>query len=511
MKLSNVSILIVLLSILTSIVTIWPMVRSGVRGVFYTVDPDVQYLSNSFSYIEKGTIQYDVHPGTPTIMLHAFVLWPVRIYAKIIEHQSFMTWTFNNVGWVYFYIRIFQTLWFGTAMGIFLLAIYNFSGSAWILLPTWLGLFTFTVFPYFGSTIVPETTSFFLVAVWLLIFTKVRSRITIRNILTLSIITGVAVANKFSNLILMPITIFLVGYIPEMELRKLFKYMATSALMIILTFFVATWLIRRSYVGLWSWVSVLASTTGTHGGGDRSIFDLTAYLASSSSLVHREWWPVLIIILTLATLMGMIARKKIRINDPICIVGCMAVIAAIVYAKFPLSHYQIANFALIVFVGSVVMSRLPRLVALIFLIALISPASKNLTNYGRTSLEMMSKASILENYVGRHPASKGTLWEWARNKDFSFLWSRDWAHGVFDKELSLYRPNLLVITSDMDKIKINNRMLKEVFEVCWDKFYVQSVTAPAFLTKYAGRNLKYTKIPDIEDVGLIESNHCQND
>jgi hypothetical protein len=262
---------------------------------------------------------------------------------------------------------------------------------------------------------------------------------------------------------------------------------------------------------MWSWVSVLASTTGTHGGGKQAIFDLTAYISSSSSLVHKEWWPTLIVVVSLMVLLWIMAKKKIKVTNPICIVGFISLFAAIIYAKFPLSHYQVTNFALIVFVGSVAISKLSRLMALIILIVLISPTLTNLINYGQTSLMMMNKAAILERYVDQHPSQKGILWEWARNRDFSFLWGRDWAHGVFDKELSRYRPNLLAITSDMSKIKINNREWKEVFEVCWDKFYVQSVTAPAFLAKYADRKLKYSNIPQIDDIGLIESLHFQDD
>lgn len=511
MRSSNAFFLIILLSILTSVITIWPMVKSGVSGVFYTIDPDVQYLSNSFSYIEKGQIQYDVHPGTPTIILHAISLWPLRIYTKLINHQTFMYWTFNNVSWVYYYVRIFQSLWLGVAMGIFLMAIYVYSGSMRLLVPVWLGLFTYTVFPYFGSTIVPETTSFFLVSLWLLVFSLKHKRLTLGNLLTLSLISGVTIANKFSNLTLLPLTVLLAGYVPKLDFKKWLKYTSTSILAMVISFFVVTWPIKSSYAGLWSWVSVLASTTGTHGGGKKAIFDLTAYLISSSSLVHRESWPVIIIASSLGVLLIMVVLKKIRLKDSICTIGIVALLAAVVYSKFPLSHYQMTNFVMIVYVGSVLMSRMPSLLVLTLLIILLPPASANLVNYGRVSLEMMSKATILEKYVDLHPSQKGVLWEWARNKDFSFLWGRDWAHGVFDKELGRYRAKLLAISSDMNKIKVNNRELKEVFEVCWDKFYVQSVSAQAFLTKYNDKNLKYTKIPQVEDIVLIESDHCHND
>lgn len=497
------------MSLLTSVISIWPMLKSGVSGVFYTVDPDVQYLSNSFSYIEKGKIQYDVHPGTPTILLHALILWPLRIYAKLVERQPFMTWVFNNVSWAYYYVRIFQAFWLGAATVVFLGAIYRWSKSVAVLAPAWFCLLTFTVFPYFGSTIVPETTSFFLISLWLLVLAKYHKKIPAWVCLTLSTIAGLAVANKFSNLTLVPTSLVLVGFVSEKKLKEKINLSLIAVLIMITTFTMATWSIRRSYPGMWSWVSVLASTTGTHGGGEKAFFDLAAYSVSAWSLVNHEWWPTLITAAVLVLLVGAILLRKVKLLSPLPLLGFIALASALVFAKFPLSHYQVANYALILFIGSVLLSYLPRVIPLIILVTLLPAVSANLSNYRLSSLMMMSKAAALEDYIAEHPTIKGTLWEWARNKDFSFLWSRDWAHGVFDSELSRYRPNLLAITPDMQMIKINNRELKEVFDVCWDQFFVQSVTAPRFLAKYPDRKLEYHQIPEVDDIGLIKSRHCQ--
>lgn len=501
--------LVILLGFLTGLITILPMLKFGPAASFYTIDPDVQYLSNSFSYIEKHQIQYDVHPGIPTIILHAWAMLPLRIYAKLVARTPFITWVLFNAEAAYYYVRIFQSIWLSLGMFVFLWSIFRFTKSTLMLITAWLGMFVYTVFPYFGSTIVPETTSFLLTAVWLMFFVKSYKSVSARSCLWLSIIAGLAVANKFSNLTLVPITALLVWYIPKMKIKKRIVGSFLSILVVVATFVVATWPIRRTYLNLWRWISVLASTTGTHGGGERAIFDLTAFLASASSLIQREWWPTVVMAVTLVLLLIIIFRGKIRPMGQLSILVFVTLVTTVIFAKFPLSHYQLTNYTLIVFALASLLAHSPRLITLVLMTVLIPAVSNNLNNYRQISSMAMDQAVRLERYVGENPSSSGTLWEWARVKDFSFLWGRDWAHGIFDKELSRYRPGLLAITSDLEKIKVNNRELRNVFDVCWDKFYIQTATAEKFMARYASRPLKYSLLPGINDIALIESDHCQ--
>src|SRR3989344_3050040 len=500
---------IIILSSLTVVVTVLPIIRFGLKGVFYTIDPDVQYLSNSFTYIEKAQIQYDGHPGTPTIILLAYALWPLRVYVRLATEMPFMTWVFQHADITYFYIRIFQSLWLGLAMAVFLWAILRYTKSVAACLFAWAGLFVYSIFPYLGSTIVPETTSFFITVVWLFIFSVSNKSISTIKVLFLAAISGLASANKFSNITLVFLSFALVGFIPKVNIIQRLKILLGTILVTVVVFIISTWSIRNTYPNLFRWVSILATTTGTHGGGEKSIFDLTAYLKSVSSLLHQDYWPAWITAATSVWLLVSIVKWKQKLITPLTIAFIIVMGGIIIFAKYPLSHYQLVNYTLVLFVASALLTRTSRLLANVIPVVLLPMVFTNLSYYTQSSTKAMINTARLEEYVRRHPASRGTLWEWARVSDFSFLWGRDWAGGTFDKELSQYRPDLLAITSDMEKIKINNRELKEVFDVCWDKFYIQTVSAPVFMTKYADRSLKYSLLPGIEDISIIESDHCQ--
>lgn len=507
MRLSKVWIIV--LSLLTVAVTILPVIRFGPKGVFYTIDPDVQYLSNSFSYVEKGQIQYDGHPGTPTIILHAYALWPLRLYVKLATGTSFMTWVFQHADVTYFYIRVFQSLWLGLAILVYFGAIRRYTKSVAACLFAWAGLFVYSTFPYFGSTIVPETTSFFIAAVWLLVFSAYSKSIPASRVFLLAAISGLALANKFSNITLVFLSLALVRFIPKVGFAKRLKILLGAALLTVAVFIVSTWPIRSTYPNMFRWVSVLASTTGTHGGGEKAIFDLTAYLKSASALFHQDYWPTWIIIATLVWLIASFVRRGRKVISPLTAVFFFAVGGIIIFAKFPLSHYQLVNYVLTLFVASVLLTRMSKLLAIVLPIVLLPMVFTNLRYYTQSSTKAMANTARLEEFVQQHPAAKGTLWEWGRAKDFSFLWGRDWAYGVFEKELTHYRPDLFSLSSDFEKIKVNNRRLDDVFAVCWDKFYVQTVSAKTFMAKYSDRSLKYSLLPGIDDISIIESNHCQ--
>jgi len=506
---SNIkTILILVFSFLTFFVTAYPIIKSGSSATLYTIDPDVHYLSNSFSFIKSGQIQYNGHPGTPTIMLYSYVLFPLRVYAKLITKIPFSLWVFQNTELTYHYIRVFQSLLLSVSMGIFLLSISKMTRSMASIIFAWAALFVYSTIPQMGSSIVPETTSFFIISVWFLIFSTSIKNISVSTQSLLSIISGVALANKFSNITLVLSTFALVLLIPKLNFKQQASKLFKSVFIVISTFVVCTWPIRATYSNMFRWVSVLASTTGTHGGGKKAIFDAQSYLASASSLIHNEIWPVSIMVITILVLIILLTTHRVKIKNPLIIITFSALAGTIIFAKFPLNHYQLVNYLSLVFVASVVLTHLPSLLALSLPLLLLPAVFTNLTDYHLSISQAMNKTILFEKYIKDHPPQKGTLWEWGRTKDFSYLWSRDWASGLFDEELKKYRPNLFAITSDFKQIKVDNRNLKNVFDVCWDKLYIQQAIAPLFLKKYPNHQLKYISIPNTDNMAVIESNHC---
>lgn len=507
---SNIkTILILFFSLFTFFVTAYPVTKSDPSATFYTIDPDVHYLSNSFLYIKTGQIQYNGHPGTPTIILHSYTLFPLRIYAKLIAKIPFSLWVFQNAEFVYHYIRIFQSLLLSVSVGIFLLSISKMTKSTASIIFAWMALFVYSTMPQTGSSIVPETTSFFIISVWFLIFSSsIKKVFQLSTQTILLIISGVALANKFTNVTLVFVVLTLVLLTPKLKLKNRIINLLKSVFLTVLTFVISTWPIRATYPNVFRWVSILASTAGTHGSGKKTIFDTSSYLTSVNSLVHNEIWPISIMFLTILVLIFLLTTHRIKIRNPIVTLAFIAFTGTVVFAKYPLSHYQLVNYVSIIFVASFVLSYLPNLLVITLPLLLLPMVLINLTNYYQSVFQAMSKTIQFEKYIIDHPSKKGTLWEWGRTKDFSYLWSRDWASGMFDEELKKYRPNLLAITSDLEQIKVDNRHLVNVFDVCWDKFYIQQAVAPLFLKKYNDRQFKYTPIPNTDNMAVIESNHC---
>lgn len=64
--------LIILLAVTTSCYVIYPVLRGGWPGVFFSIDPDTHYIGNSLSFIKINQIQYTNHPATPSINRYLF-------------------------------------------------------------------------------------------------------------------------------------------------------------------------------------------------------------------------------------------------------------------------------------------------------------------------------------------------------------------------------------------------------------------------------------------------------
>jgi len=274
---------------------------------------------------------------------------------------------------------------------------------------------------------------------------------------------------------------------------------------------VATWKIRTTYANVFIWVKLLATRTGQYGSGKKAVFNFEAYMNSVSSLIHNNTWPAILVGATLITFLIFLYFRKIKLASLLTVFTFFVFLTTLVFAKFPSSRYLLINYVLIVFIFSIYLTKIHKFISLgLFFLSLFS-VFPNLTNYHKSTLEAMDQAAKLDAYVENHPHQKGVLWEWGKAKDFSFLWSRDWAYAQFEKEISLYRPDLFLITSDFKQIKVNNRQLENVFDVCWDKFYIQTVSAPKFMEMYPEKELTLNPLPNnLSKMSLIESEHCLN-
>src|SRR3989344_9353514 len=139
------------LSLMTVFVGLLPILLGGLAGVFYSTDPEVMYVGNALSYIKAHQIQYIDHPGTPSIVTLAYLLWPWRIYAKLVAQTPFVLWSLRHYDLIFFYLRLWQGIIFGIAIWFFLKAVYSITASRLSLLMAWLVLLVFTPVLRLGS------------------------------------------------------------------------------------------------------------------------------------------------------------------------------------------------------------------------------------------------------------------------------------------------------------------------------------------------------------------------
>jgi hypothetical protein len=349
--------LIPLLTVLTFLILGLPLFVYGIeRTFFYSIDPDVVYVTNALLYTKYAIISYADHPGTPTITLLYYLFFPLRILSKYVLHQGFIQWSFDNYAFLTYYVRLFQLLLFSTATFVFLKAVDKISESAYILIFAWMAIFSFTGMGL-AVSIVPENLSFFLTAIWLTVFVKfAKTRKYLWNVI-LIVIAGLAFANKFTSVFLLIASIFLPFFVQRTKLG--WKMLMLEANMTISTqaFLLGVWPIRGKLMGIFEWGTSLFGHAGNYGTGASSIFDWASYSGSVLSLIKAL--PVLSVFLCFALILGivMVMKKRIKISDPVIFLMATAFIGVAIFAKYPVIHYSYVNILLIIFCTAYFLSK----------------------------------------------------------------------------------------------------------------------------------------------------------
>lgn len=518
MPLSNISsrertknLLIVLLAA-AALVVVLPIIITGTSGVFYNIDPGAVYIGNALSYVKSNTIHYRDHPGTPAIFLIASSFWPLRIFAKLVVHVPFISWAFTNIRTVFLYSRLFQSFLFMFSITLFLLAIHRATKSILPVIFAWLALFTFTFFPRLGIKVSAETTSFLIISIWLLIFTRFMKNKSPLTVLILSLISGIAVANKFNNIVLVFASLLMIFSIESLKMKQKIYNMFVNGLMASVGFIIGTWPIRRSYPVMFARLFKVAMQSGpkaAHGVGENSFIDLGLYFESVARFFQAERWAVYIFLFVLALVIYEVVIRKIRIKSPVVVLLFAVLVNILLILKYPLNYYQLPNYFIIVFIGSILLQRRLMPLQVIFCLALIPLVFLNIQRHFFLSTKDINNSVILEEYIKEHPAKYATLWDFGRAQDFVYIWIRGWARGIFSEELSMQRPDLLELKSDYKTVYLDDKYInsKNIFDACWDKLYIREPRAKVLLDKYPDQKLEYTPISNTR-IWEIESKHC---
>lgn len=515
MRLSNTlwqkrnKIVIILLSSI-AIISALPLIRTGLKGVFYNMDPEMALVGNSLSYIKYKIIGYRDHPGTPSIYFIYLSYIPLRIYTKYFEHTNFIVWSFDNLRFLFLYTRYLFVGLFSMSIFVFLQAINKITRQTFILLYAIMSLILFGFTQRLAGTLLTEGLTFFLISAWLLYFSTKLKSISYKNTLVLSFLGGLAVSNKYNSFPIM-LTSILLPFMFKLKISENIKKVFIAGLTGIFGFVIGTWPIRDSYeITLGQIFKVFLQSGNAHVDGETNFFNLKIYLTNIQTFYNVERTTSLIIFFTIVfILIFTIFRNKIkiRIDKPIYVLFFATFGSLLFIFKYPATYYHFPNVILFVYLSCYLINKIKPIFVIFFVLLLFLPFMKQLNGYNQNFINNIEDSIIVENYIINNVTEKPTLWDYGPTGDFMQMWLRGWGSGIYSEQLKEKRPDLLELKSDYKTVFFDNEKYTDVFNACWDKLYIRDYRAQIFLDMYNDRKFIATPIGKT-GIWEIKSTHC---
>jgi hypothetical protein len=397
--------LILTLTLLAFVILGYPLVVWGIdESFFYSLDPDVVYITNALLYTKANIITYIDHPGTPTIMFLYYLFLPLRLIAKFSLHQSFMQWSFDNYAFLTYYSRIFQLILSVSGLAIFLNLIRRFTKSNILTINAF-----FLTFLFAGLTstlaIRPENFSFLLTACWLAVFTKFIGSKKYVWIAILAALSGFIFANKFTGVFLVVFTSLLPLFVEkEKKATKLIMLQANIA--IFLEFFlIGIWPVWNKISAIVDWGLHLFGHADVHGTGTDSFLDWNTYMISLRNLTFENPSIAVFIISTIVLAIFLVIKKKIKLHDPVALLTLISFLGILVFAKYPVIHYNYINIFLLIYCFIYFLSKInyiwSKLSMLIIGVIFLASVYSNLTSVINNSPQKASGGvnAVLEQWT----------------------------------------------------------------------------------------------------------------
>lgn len=463
------------------IITI-PLILAGKNSAFMEIDPDAVYVANSLSYIKFGNISYHDHPGILSIFLMAIYLVPLRIITK----GDFMKFVFDHLTDVFLYIRIFQSLLFVAGLSIYTLAFKRINNQIYTVLLALLMILSFTPNYYLGIAISSETLGFFIGTCWICIFSTYLKNKSDENILYfLAFLSGLTFANR-ATYIVYPISFLSILIYKRYRIKiSLFVMFLGFVLGILPSIDKILIIIKR--------VLFFASSTGVHGSGTGFVINLGDYYNSVLIYLQRDFG--LICALLLSVLIVLFFKKKIDYEA--YAFGFVAIILTILFMKFPLAHYQIANYQALIFFVIYSVTRISSRIFIPLLIVYLFLGYTYTLNYYKEVRKDLGQISNQNLFIKNNPAQIGKVWNWARTEDFTKLWINEAGSGIFQDYISESKPFIYQYSD------------KNIFDKCWDQLYIQGTELDSFKSSYSEK-VEIVKIEGSQNLYLVKSDHCKS-
>jgi len=504
------NILILIFSVLSIFIAIFPLAIFKTKGIFFTTDPDVVYVTNALLYIRSHIVYYTDHPGTPLVLFTAFTYWPFRIYAKIIAHQPFIEWSFLNFSELIVYSRVVQAIVFGLSVSLFLKAVSYASKSKLSIIIGWLSLFIIGIFPYIGIRIYAESAMFLVISVWLLIysyFEKHRSPLTIA---ALSFVAGIGIAIKFNSIVLLIASLVMVFSLDGLKIRQRIYNLVLNVFVVSSGFVIGTWPIRARYSNIFSRITKIIGRSGTysaHGAGTQNFLDVDSYLNSLAQFVSAEKYIVIafLFVASACFLRYFVKGKKEHLKRFLLVLSTL--LSSLFIIKYSITFYQLPNLIIFAYIFSVAGVKNNKILKLLIIIIFIPIVFGNLERYKDNIIQNIRAARQMEEKTDMYPTNEISLWDYkVPTEEFAYLWTRDYAGRLFDDQLRTYRPDIAKLNLNFESIK-TAKSQEEIFDVCWKRLFITERRAKEFLAKYKDKKFRYLPLVE-KKYGVIESNHC---
>lgn len=496
--------LIVILSVVTSLLSSLPLLNYNIRGIFYALDPDVTYLGNVLSYIKHHNVYFFGHPGTPTIGLLSIILIPLRIIK-----DNFFDWSFSHLDFLYLYTRLGQSILLGISLIAFLLAVYMATRSRLVVIFSWTAVLTFSFLPYLGSSIIPETTSFLIVSIWLLLFSHFNKTLDQKILFILSFIAGVATGNKLINAFLIiasaGLSFLFVNLSYKSKIKLLFFSLASS----VIGFVWSTWPVRSSYYSLLTWATKLFISSDVHAQGSSTVIDPNIYWQSVQSFISTNPIPSLLILTLSSAILFAVITKKEKVTAPMVITSLLTLGCILVFFKYTLSYYQLMPYIVVVYLLSCRLASHKPLIFLSILICFLYGLTPSFKNYLRITSLAMKQATNLTEFFDNHSSNSTTVWEWGASKQFVLLWGQPYGQAFSPQEIAKISPGFYQITDNFNKLTQGGPLTHSVFDICWQHLYIQQTSVLTFFNKYPDHTFITTLISGTNPpMALVKSDHC---
>jgi hypothetical protein len=505
------NLLLFIFSCVVACVIALPILKAGLSGVYYAIDPEMAYISNALTYTKYHLIGYVDHPGTPLILFLSWSYIPLRIFAKYYDNIPFILWCFNNLTFLFFYTRIVMIFLFAVSIFVYFLAAIRITSYKSVPILVLLGLSTFPFVFRLSGEVLAESMGFFVISIWLYFFSlqdKIKSP---KLLFVLSFISGCALAVKFNNIVIAIASIALIISYSLLSIKSKILYLFLNLILVVLGFICGSWAVKNSYISIFGKIIKVAIGSGdgaAHGSGTGGAIN-TQVVYYFINLFWQSYRPLAILfIVTSLLLIYFVLRKKIRVFDKIFVLFVSVCFSILFMTKYPNDYYQFPNVLILVFVNIYILKKYINNLTPVCILLFTPVMITNLFGHYRFLENNIDPSIQVAKYQISHPSRFLTLYDYAPVKDFMLIWMRYWGFGLFDEQLIGSNARTMALEANYKDVTVKYDSTKNISDVCWDKLYIRSDRAKEFLNLYPNYGYSVEKIGN-SGIWVVNSSRCK--